>query len=164
MSSALTGWIPKITLMPLCQATCTITATGQICHVSGGDNIGVHIKFVQLYDLLHAGGYYRVRLPHTLASEEGEDYINASHVNVSIVTACCYTHAAVLTCPPPPHPPQGYRAWNAYIATQGPLKETTGDFWRMVLERGSRCIVMLCEGRGGGSTTLHSCTAWSTPA
>ena len=92
------------------------------------------------------GGPYRVRLPHTLASEEGEDYINASHVHVSHVTACCYTHNAVLIYPIP----QGYRALNAYIATQGPLKETMGDFWRMILDRESRCIVMLCRLTEGG--------------
>ena len=108
------------------------------------------------YGLLHAGGYYRVRLPHTPASEEGEDYINASHVNVSHVTASCDIHAAPHPCPPPP---QGYRAWNAYIATQGPLKKTTGDFWRMVLERGSRCIVMLCRLTEGGKVGPPHCTA-----
>ena len=34
----------KITLMPHCQATCTKTATSQICHVSRGDSVGVHIN------------------------------------------------------------------------------------------------------------------------
>ena len=96
-----------------------------------------------------------MRLPHTLASEEGEDYINASHVHVSHVTACCDTHDAVLIYPAP----QGYRASNALIATQGPLKETMGDFWRMILDRESRCIVMLCRLMEGGKVGPPHCTA-----
>ncbi len=31
----------------------------------------------------------------------------------------------------------------AYIATQGPLANTTHDFWRMVWEQESSCIIML---------------------
>lgn len=34
-----------------------------------------------------------------------------------------------------------------YIATQGPKSSTVSDFWQMVLEQGSRLVVML--------TTLH---------
>ncbi|VEL25607.1 unnamed protein product [Protopolystoma xenopodis] len=30
-----------------------------------------------------------------------------------------------------------------YIATQGPTKQTSGDFWRMVVEQHSPIIVML---------------------
>ena len=38
---------------------------------------------------------------------------------------------------------QGYQKKNAYIATQGPLPNTTPDFWRMVWEYQSCCIIML---------------------
>ena len=38
---------------------------------------------------------------------------------------------------------QGYQKMNEYIATQGPLPHTTYDFWRMVWETNSSCIVML---------------------
>lgn len=39
----------------------------------------------------------------------------------------------------------GYRKQNAYIATQGPLPETIGDFWRMVWEQRSSSIVMMTK-------------------
>lgn len=38
---------------------------------------------------------------------------------------------------------QGYLKKNAYVATQGPLPNTTYDFWRMVWELNSPCIIML---------------------
>jgi len=51
-----------------------------------------------------------------------EDYINASHVNMQI-------------------PETGIT--NRYIATQGPLSDTTQDFWTMVWEQKSTLIVMV---------------------
>ncbi|KAL3172893.1 hypothetical protein MRX96_012639 [Rhipicephalus microplus] len=42
----------------------------------------------------------------------------------------------------------GYRRRNAYIATQGPLPETCGDFWRMVWEQHSVTIVMMTKAGG----------------
>ena len=38
---------------------------------------------------------------------------------------------------------QGYHRRNEYIATQGPLPHTMYDFWRMVWEMNTSCIVML---------------------
>lgn len=39
---------------------------------------------------------------------------------------------------------QGYNGdVHAYIATQEPLSNTIGDFWRMVWEQQSRVIIML---------------------
>lgn len=39
----------------------------------------------------------------------------------------------------------GYRRPNHYIATQGPLPDTVGDFWRMVWEHRSRTLVMMTQ-------------------
>ena len=39
--------------------------------------------------------------------------------------------------------PQGYNRKHAYICTQGPLPNTVHDFWRMVWEEDSCCIIML---------------------
>ncbi|XP_071498430.1 receptor-type tyrosine-protein phosphatase delta-like, partial [Diadema antillarum] len=61
---------------------------------------------------------------------EGSDYINASHID-------------------------GYRQRNAYIATQGPLAETTEDFWRMLWEQNSTIIVMLSKLREMGREKCH---------
>ncbi|XP_065213567.1 tyrosine-protein phosphatase Lar isoform X3 [Planococcus citri] len=51
---------------------------------------------------------------------EGSDYINASMID-------------------------GYRQRVAYIATQGPLQDTTDDFWRMLWEHNSTIVVMLTK-------------------
>ena len=74
------------------------------------------------------------------------DYINASFIDVSIyqdevfcekLSFCSYGCYLAST--------QGYRQCNAYIATQGPLPSTVNDFWQMVWEYKSKCIVMLCN-------------------
>ncbi|ESN90402.1 hypothetical protein HELRODRAFT_186608 [Helobdella robusta] len=61
---------------------------------------------------------------------EGSDYINASFVD-------------------------GYRYRRAYIVTQGPLPETTEDFWRMLWEHNSTIVVMLTKLRESGRDKCH---------
>lgn len=60
---------------------------------------------------------------------EGSDYINASFLD-------------------------GYRQQKAYIATQGPLAETTEDFWRMLWEHNSTIVVMLTKLREMGRVSM----------
>uniref|UniRef100_A0A8B9M108 protein-tyrosine-phosphatase n=1 Tax=Astyanax mexicanus TaxID=7994 RepID=A0A8B9M108_ASTMX len=64
----------------------------------------------------HAYSYSRIVLPGIM----GSDYINANYID-------------------------GYRKQNAYIATQGPLPETFGDFWRMVWEQRAASVVMMTK-------------------
>lgn len=83
------------------------------------------------------------------AGVPGSDYINANYID-------------------------GYRRQNAYIATQGSLPETFGDFWRMVWEQHTANIIMMtkleeksrvrkrgrdkmrvCEGRTAGCQHWH---------
>ncbi|XP_077955153.1 receptor-type tyrosine-protein phosphatase S isoform X8 [Gasterosteus aculeatus] len=61
---------------------------------------------------------------------EGSDYINASYID-------------------------GYRQQRGYIATQGPLAETTEDFWRMLWEHNSTIVVMLTKLREIGREKCH---------
>ncbi|XP_027982036.1 receptor-type tyrosine-protein phosphatase S isoform X4 [Eumetopias jubatus] len=61
---------------------------------------------------------------------EGSDYVNASFID-------------------------GYRQQKAYIATQGPLAETTEDFWRMLWENNSTIVVMLTKLREMGREKCH---------
>ncbi|XP_029285277.1 protein tyrosine phosphatase receptor type Fa [Cottoperca gobio] len=61
---------------------------------------------------------------------EGSDYINGSFID-------------------------GYRQQKAYMATQGPLAETTEDFWRMLWEHNSTIVVMLTKLREMGREKCH---------
>ncbi|XP_030070443.1 phosphatidylinositol phosphatase PTPRQ isoform X2 [Microcaecilia unicolor] len=64
------------------------------------------------------------------AGVPGSDYINASYVS-------------------------GYLCPNEFIATQGPLPGTVGDFWRMVWETRTKTIVMLTQCFEKGRIRCH---------
>ena len=49
---------------------------------------------------------------------------------------------------------QGYGRSNAYIAAQGPMPNTIGDFWRMIWEHRLSTIVMLTKVTEGGKVLL----------
>ena len=53
---------------------------------------------------------------------------------------------------------QGYRCRKAYIATQGPMMETTEDFWRMLWEHNCSIVVMMTKLKEMGMVSRHQLT------
>ena len=58
-------------------------------------------------------------------------------------------HVSIFSCL------KGYREKGAFIATQGPLPGTMNDFWRLVWEKNSACIVMLTQLIENGIVSHH---------
>uniref|UniRef100_A0A8C1XG21 protein-tyrosine-phosphatase n=1 Tax=Cyprinus carpio TaxID=7962 RepID=A0A8C1XG21_CYPCA len=81
---------------------------------------------------------YKDVLPYDITrvvlQEEGDDYINASHVKVWITPSGCVLR---------------------YIAAQGPLPHTCTHFWRSVWEQNVSVIVMLTTLTERGRTKCH---------
>nr|XP_018903286.1 PREDICTED: tyrosine-protein phosphatase Lar isoform X3 [Bemisia tabaci] len=125
----------------------------KLMHVEAGDSItGMELEFKKLSNIKCdssrfvsaslACNKHKNRLVHILPVEgtrvclspirgiEGSDYINASFID-------------------------GYRQRGAYIATQGPLLDTTEDFWRMLWEHNSPIVVMLTKLKEMGREKCH---------
>uniref|UniRef100_A0A7N4PI30 protein-tyrosine-phosphatase n=1 Tax=Sarcophilus harrisii TaxID=9305 RepID=A0A7N4PI30_SARHA len=112
----------------------------KLAQVETGEHVtGMELEFKRL-----ANSKFKNRLVNIMPYEstrvclqpirgvEGSDYINASFID-------------------------GYRQQKAYIATQGPLAETTEDFWRMLWENNSTIVVMLTKLREMGRVSGSGC-------
>lgn len=75
-----------------------------------------------------------------LLNAESGDYINGNYVNMEI---------------PGGQEQQQQVTVNRYIATQGPLPDTTTDFWRMVQQESSHLVVMLTTVMERGRAKCH---------
>lgn len=95
----------------------------------------------------HSGHVFMLAKLKEVPGLRGSDYINANFIDVSffglhllISFALQRSHAAANTLI---DFAQGYGEPQRYIATQGPLRSTTVDFWRMVWEQDVTTVVVL---------------------
>ena len=110
----------------------------------------LRMLFVNLTIYFHADDTTRCRLS-TVPGLQDSDYINASfvdvHLTLQIQLNLIYSHHVSIL--------QGYHKRNTYIATQGPLPDTSEDFWRMVWENKCATIIMLTKEKEKGQVKCH---------
>uniref|UniRef100_A0A914HQ12 protein-tyrosine-phosphatase n=1 Tax=Globodera rostochiensis TaxID=31243 RepID=A0A914HQ12_GLORO len=107
-------------------------------------------QFAQEFEMLPRGK----NLDHTI-SERKE---NARKNRYNDIKACDATRVRLRRVPGDPNSSdyinanfiKGYKGRKCFIATQGPLECTIGDFWRMIWEQGSRMIIMVTSLRERG--------------
>ncbi|KAL3077179.1 hypothetical protein niasHS_013168 [Heterodera schachtii] len=107
-------------------------------------------QFAQEFEMLPRGK----NLDHTI-SERKE---NARKNRYNDIKACDATRVRLRRVPGDPNSSdyinanfiKGYKGKKCFIATQGPLECTIGDFWRMIWEQGSRMIIMVTNLRERG--------------
>ena len=95
----------------------------------------LHHHYIIVFVLLTDGEY----MPFLRPSLNEDSYINASFIDVSLPLSLIKLAPLTITIL------QGYKYHKAYIATQGPLLNTTEDMWRMVWEVKSKVMVLLCS-------------------
>lgn len=79
-------------------------------------------SMVKLFHKYSSDDFNRVKLQTD--SKDGNDYINASHVQLNV---------------------KGEEQQLCYIACQGPLAATLGHFWQMVWEAGTNVVTMVTQ-------------------
>ena len=86
-------------------------------------------------------------MPFLRPSLNEDSYINASFIDVSLPLSLIKLAPLIML--------QGYKYHKAYIATQGPLLNTTEDVWRMVWEVKSKVMILLCSFTEDGHEACH---------
>ena len=149
----MTGWttITMPTWRPHCLSMSARTTTGQNCHVRRW-----HLEnTIYSYNGMVSYRWPLSSVPATHSSLRGGGWL---HQCQPCARALCYdTHAVVLSCHAP-LPPPGLPCLERLHSHPRASKGDVGDFWRMVLERGSRCIVMLCRLMEGERVGPPHCT------
>ena len=105
-----------------------------------------HYITITSYLYIVSDGEY---MPFLRPSPNEDSYINASFIDVTLPLSLIKLAPLTITIL------QGYKYNKAYIATQGPLLNTTEDMWRMVWEVKSKVMVLLCSFTEDGHEACH---------
>ena len=111
----------------------------------GNNNIGTYNNITNEFNFFQQ--YIDFERDHYMALNKGEknkdrysDIKSYNHNMITISTGSKYINAS----------PINIINNKYFISTQGPIKETIEDFWRMVWEQEINIIVMLCNEKEGG--------------